>query len=90
MFKTLVSDKGLLAQAQRLAIARLKHRVNEMETQVEYDRRLQPPIKKVFDCIVDDTALIAALQEIRRWVSKGGIEITIPIASKFPKEPSRR
>lgn len=83
MLKMLVSDEQLRAQSQRLAIARLKYRVNEMETRVEHDRRLLPPIKKVFDCVVDDTALCNGLPQLKRWVSKGSINVTIPFSSEL-------
>lgn len=48
----------------------------------------EPPSRKVFNCIVDDTALIAGTKRntrdgIRKWVAAGAILLTVPLHSKF-------
>ncbi|KAF9698675.1 hypothetical protein EKO04_003171 [Ascochyta lentis] len=47
-------------------------------------RAPEPPKRKVFNCIVDDTALIAGVKKstrdgIRKWVSQGAIRIFVPL-----------
>ncbi|KZM19750.1 hypothetical protein ST47_g9222 [Ascochyta rabiei] len=47
-------------------------------------RAPEPPKRKVFNCIVDDTALIAGVKKstrdgIRKWVSQGAICIFVPL-----------
>ncbi|KAF2192278.1 hypothetical protein K469DRAFT_554255 [Zopfia rhizophila CBS 207.26] len=47
-------------------------------------RAPEPPSRKVFNCIVDDTALIAGVKKstrdgIRKWVSHGAIRLFVPL-----------
>jgi hypothetical protein len=49
----------------------------------------QAPARKVFNCIVDDTALIAGVKKstrdgIRKWVSQGAIRLCVPLHSRRP------
>jgi hypothetical protein len=46
----------------------------------------EPPKRKIFNCIVDDTALIAGVKKstrdgIRKWVSQGSICLYVPLHS---------
>ena len=48
----------------------------------------EPPSRKVFNCIVDDTALIAGVKKstrdgIRKWVGQGSIRLFVPLHSTF-------
>lgn len=45
--------------------------------------------RKLFNCIVDDTALIAGLKKstrdgIMKWVNNESIRLFVPLHSKFP------
>ncbi|KAF2823410.1 hypothetical protein CC86DRAFT_396197 [Ophiobolus disseminans] len=47
-------------------------------------RAPEPPTRKIFNCIVDDTALIAGVKKstrdgIRKWVSQGSICLYVPL-----------
>lgn len=47
-------------------------------------RNAEPPTRKVFNCIVDDTALIAGVKRstrdgIRKWISSGAIRLFVPL-----------
>ncbi|KAH8702987.1 hypothetical protein GQ44DRAFT_630834 [Phaeosphaeriaceae sp. PMI808] len=47
-------------------------------------RAPEPPKRKLFNCIVDDTALIAGVKKstrdgIRKWVSQGSIRLYVPL-----------
>ena len=49
-------------------------------------RTPEPPTRKVFNCIVDDTALIAGVKKstrdgIRKWISQGAIRLFVPLHS---------
>ena len=49
-------------------------------------RAPEPPKRKLFNCIVDDTALIAGAKKstrdgIRKWVSQGAICLFVPLHS---------
>ena len=49
-------------------------------------RAPEPPQRKIFNCIVDDTALIAGVKKstrdgIRKWVSQGAICLFVPLHS---------
>lgn len=49
-------------------------------------RAPEPPKRKIFNCIVDDTALIAGVKKstrdgIRKWVSQGSIRLYVPLHS---------
>jgi hypothetical protein len=54
------------------------------------DRRMpapEPPTRKVFNCIVDDTALVAGVKKstrdgIRKWISSGAIRLYVPLYSE--------
>jgi hypothetical protein len=44
----------------------------------------QPPTKKIFNCIIDDTALVAGVKKstrngIRQWVKNGQIRLFVPL-----------
>ncbi|KAH7406007.1 hypothetical protein DE146DRAFT_431017 [Phaeosphaeria sp. MPI-PUGE-AT-0046c] len=44
----------------------------------------EPPKRKIFNCIVDDTALIAGVKKstrdgIRKWISQGSIRLYVPL-----------
>lgn len=47
-------------------------------------RAPEPPQRKIFNCIVDDTALIAGVKKstrdgIRKWISQGSIRLYVPL-----------
>lgn len=47
-------------------------------------RTLEPPKRKIFNCIVDDTALIAGAKKstrdgIRKWISQDSIRLFVPL-----------
>lgn len=47
--------------------------------------------RKVFHCLVDDTALITNISEIENWVSHGAITLVIPlysVSSLVPDTPA--
>jgi hypothetical protein len=49
-------------------------------------RAPEPPKRKIFNCIVDDTALIAGVKKstrdgIRKWVTQGSIRLYVPLQS---------
>jgi hypothetical protein len=60
-------------------------------------RAPEPPKRKVFNCIVDDTAIIAGVKKstrdgIRKWISQDAIRLYVPLHSKhwysnFPRPP---
>jgi hypothetical protein len=50
-------------------------------------RAPEPPKRKVFNCIVDDTALIAGVKKstrdgIRKWISQDAIRLYVPLHSR--------
>lgn len=50
-------------------------------------RAPEPPRRKVFNCIVDDTALIAGVKKstrdgIRKWISQDAIRLFVPLHSR--------
>ena len=50
---------------------------------------LEPPARKVFNCIVDETALIAGVKRstrdgIAKWIANGAIRLFIPLYSEPP------
>jgi hypothetical protein len=62
----------------------LPPRPNKPDTMV---RAPEPPKRKVFNCIVDDTALIAGVKKstrdgIRKWISQGAIRLFVPLHSR--------
>ena len=60
------------------------------------DSRLRAPElpkRKVFNCIVDDTALIAGAKKstrdgIRKWIQQDAIRLFVPLHSESPVSPS--
>jgi hypothetical protein len=49
-------------------------------------RAPEPPKRKIFNCIVDDTALVAGVKKstrdgIRKWVTQGSIRLYVPLHS---------
>lgn len=45
------------------------------------------PVRKVFNCIVDDTALVAGAKKstrdgIRKWIAQDAIRLFVPLHSK--------
>ncbi|KAL6712572.1 hypothetical protein ACN47E_000449 [Coniothyrium glycines] len=47
-------------------------------------RAPEPPKRKIFNCIVDDTALVAGVKKstrdgIRKWISQGAIRLYVPL-----------
>lgn len=59
------------------------------------DSRLRAPElpkRKVFNCIVDDTALIAGAKKstrdgIRKWIQQDAIRLFVPLHSESPVPP---
>jgi len=54
------------------------------------ERILEQPQRKMFNCIVDDTALIAGAKKstrdgIRKWVSQDAIRLFVPLHSRFAR-----
>lgn len=50
----------------------------------------EPPTRKVFNCIVDDTALIAGAKKstrdgIRKWIAQDAIRLFVPLHSQSPR-----
>jgi len=50
----------------------------------------QRPMRKIFNCIVDDTALVAGVKKatrngIRQWVKNGQIRLFVPLHGKRAK-----
>lgn len=43
--------------------------------------------RKVFQCVVDDTALTSSVGELKKWTSQGAITLVVPLYSKFPSGP---
>lgn len=66
---------------ERLAVARLTHTVNELQIQVENDRKITPPRRKIYHCITDQTALTASIPELKRWISDGGMTMRVPLSA---------
>ncbi|KAI5858364.1 hypothetical protein BZA05DRAFT_1155 [Tricharina praecox] len=66
---------------ERLAVARLQHTVNELQTQVDQDRTLVAPTRKALYCVCDDTALTANIPELKRFVADKSITMIVPFAT---------
>lgn len=54
-------------------------------------RAPEPPARKIFNCIVDDTALIAGVKKstrdgIRKWISQSAIRLYVPLHSMRQRE----
>lgn len=39
--------------------------------------------RKVFHCVVDDTALTANIGDIKKWTSQGAITLIVPLYSTY-------
>lgn len=81
---------NLHLQTERPAPMRIRHNVQQLRARVEETRlsNPEPPTRKVFSCIVDETALIAGVSKrtrdgIRKWVNAGAIRLFVPIESKI-------
>jgi hypothetical protein len=48
---------------------------------LEIHRADKMSVPKVFHCIVDDTALITNISEIKTWVSQGIVTLVVPLYS---------
>lgn len=72
-----------LEKLERLAVARLQHTVNELQTQVDLDRTLLPPTRKIFFCVCDETALTANIPELKRFVADKTINMIVPFSSEL-------
>jgi hypothetical protein len=51
-------------------------------------RAPEPPKRKIFNCIVDDTALIAGVKKstrdgIRKWIAQDAIRLYVPLHSRL-------
>lgn len=73
---------------ERLAVARLQHTVNELQTQVDQDRTLVPPTRNIFHCICDDSALTASIGDLKRFIADKTITMVVPFTCKPPSSPS--
>jgi len=56
------------------------------ESVVAIPRTLEPPTKKIFNCIADDSALLAGAKKstrdgIRKWIANGQIRLFVPLYS---------
>lgn len=76
------ASKLTLEKLERLAVARLQHTVNELQSQVDLDRTLCPPSRKLFHCVCDDTALTASISDLKRFVADKSIRMIVPFAGK--------
>jgi hypothetical protein len=72
-----------LEKLERLAVARLQHTVNELQIQVDQDRTLLPPVRKIFHCVCDETALTAGIPDLKRFVSDKSITMVVPLSGKW-------
>ncbi|KAH0610301.1 uncharacterized protein H6S33_011828 [Morchella sextelata] len=66
---------------ERLAVARLQYTVNELQTKVDFDRRLAPPVRKVYHCVTDDSALVQSIGDFKRWTGEGIISMLVPLCT---------
>lgn len=73
-----------LDKLERLAVARLQHHVNELQIQVDNDRTLKPPVRKVLQCVCDETALTASIPDLKRFIADKSITMLVPLSGKFP------
>ncbi|EPS42104.1 hypothetical protein H072_3928 [Dactylellina haptotyla CBS 200.50] len=70
------------AQLQKLAVARLKHTVSELEDQVEFDRRNNPipaPKPTTLHLVPDASALTTSITEIKAYVAEDSAKVTVPL-----------
>lgn len=66
---------------ERFAVARLQYTVNELQTQVDHDRNLVPPVRKVFHCVADESVLTVKIAGFKTWVSEGFITLAVPFCT---------
>lgn len=66
---------------ERLAVARLQYAVNELQTKVDFDRRLAPPVRKVYHCVTDDSALVQSIGDFKRWTGEGLVSMLVPLCT---------
>jgi hypothetical protein len=78
-----LADHCPSSQLERLAVARLQHTVNELQIKVENDRNLQPPVRNIFHCVVDESSLTAHIPEFKHWVGEASIKMIVPLAGKI-------
>ncbi|KAF3918279.1 hypothetical protein ABW21_db0203284 [Orbilia brochopaga] len=67
---------------QKLALARLKHTVSELEDQVEFDRRNNPsppPRPTTLHLVPDASALTTSITEIKAFVAEESAKVTVPL-----------
>ncbi|KAK6538569.1 hypothetical protein TWF694_010148 [Orbilia ellipsospora] len=67
---------------QKLAVARLKHTVSELEDQVEFDRRNNPlpaPKPTTLHLVPDASALTTSITDIKAYVSEESAKVTVPL-----------
>lgn len=70
-----------LDKLERLAVARLQHTVNELQTQVDKDRTALQPVRKIFHCVCDETALTANIPDLKRFVAEKSITMIVPFSA---------
>ncbi|KAL7274767.1 hypothetical protein RUND412_002321 [Rhizina undulata] len=75
--------KGIFfsGQFEKLAVARLKYNVSELKIRVDHDRALQPPSRKVYNCITDDSALTESIGDLKRWINDGFLTMLVPLCT---------
>ncbi|KAF3286189.1 hypothetical protein TWF970_009738 [Orbilia oligospora] len=67
---------------QKLAVARLKHTVSELEDQVEFDRRnnpIPPPKPTTLHLVPDCSALTTSITDIKAYVAEESAKVTVPL-----------
>ncbi|KAF2453860.1 hypothetical protein BDY21DRAFT_292134, partial [Lineolata rhizophorae] len=60
----------------------MRHNVAQLRARVQ--ERPDPPRRKVFNCIVDDTALLAGVRRgnrdgIKKWIANGAVRLFVPL-----------
>ena len=68
---------------------RTPQRPRSGDTPVATPRTIEPPTKKIFNCIADDSALLAGAKKstrdgIRKWIANGQIRLFVPLYSTSP------
>ncbi|CAD0110276.1 unnamed protein product [Aureobasidium uvarum] len=68
---------------------RTPQRPRSGDTPVATPRPIEPPTKKIFNCIADDSALLAGAKKstrdgIRKWIANGQIRLFVPLYSTSP------
>ncbi|KAI5803792.1 hypothetical protein EDC01DRAFT_716145 [Geopyxis carbonaria] len=64
-----------------MALARLQHHVDQLQTKVNHDRLLKPPVRRIFHCVCDETALTASIPELKRMVTDKSITMLVPLSA---------